>query len=88
MIKSSRQLLETLIGLYGEVENTNWADYLTTLKQYVLMYLIDNPGQKVRISRAEYRRQNDGGVHTWTTWDEIEHIMVKEGLQDNIEWVD
>ena len=67
MIKSSRQLLETLIGLYGEVENTNWADYLTTLKQYVLMYFIDNPGQKVRISRAEYRRQNDGGVHTWTT---------------------
>lgn len=88
MIKSSRQLLETLIGLYGEVENTNWADYLTTLKQYVLMYFIDNPGQKVRISRAEYRRQNDGGVHTRTTWDEIEHIMVKEGLQDNIEWVD
>lgn len=88
MIKSSRQLLETLIGLYGEVENTNWADCLTTLKQYVLMYFIDNPGQKVRISRAEYRRQNDGGIHTWTTWDEIEHIMVKEGLQDNIEWVD
>lgn len=88
MIKSSRQLLEALIGLYGEVENTNWADYLTTLKQYVLMYFIDNPWQKVRISRAEYRRQNDGGIHTWTTWDEIERIMVKEGLQDNIEWVD
>ena len=88
MIKSSRQLLETLISLYGEVENTNWADYLTTLKQYVLMYFIDNPGQKVRISRAEYRRQNDGGIHTWSTWDEIERIMIKNGLQENIEWVE
>ena len=54
----------------------------------MLMYFIDNPGQTVKIPRSRYRRQNDGGIHTWTTWDEIEHIMVREGLQDNIEWVD
>lgn len=87
-IQTSRQLLETLIKLYGQIENTNWADYRTTLKQYILMYFIDNPGQTVKISRSRDRRQNGGEVHTWTTWDDIEHIMVKSGLQKNIEWVD
>lgn len=88
MNQSSRKLLSTLIDLYGEPEKANWKDYQGTIKKYVLMFFIDNPDQKVVISRSRYRRMNDGGIHTWSTWDEIERIMVKNGLQENIEWVD
>lgn len=88
MINSSRKLLNTLIGLYGEPENTNWKDYQETIKKYVLMFFMDNPDHKIIISRSRYRRMNDGGIHTWSTWDEIERIMIKNGLQENIEWVE
>ncbi len=86
---TSRELWEKLNRLYGETEyNPDLQQMKNGYHAKVTMYFLDNPDQKVTISKSHYHRLHDGGIHTWCPWDYIESVMVEKKMTRYIKWVD
>lgn len=85
---TSKELWENLNKLYGNVDYSH--DLKSVENEYhakITMYLLDNPNEKVEISKSRYNRLRDGWPHTWSPWDTIESVMAKK-MERYIKWVE
>ena len=74
-----------MYGYYDDFEDLE--GFKNDLHAKLTMYFIDNPQNKVIISKSRYRRLHNG-IHTWSSSDFIAVVMVANKMTKNIKWID
>ncbi|MBW3350686.1 hypothetical protein [Limosilactobacillus reuteri] len=88
---TDKELLSKINILYGVTKRNNLnelEEFKNELHAKITMYFLDNPSEKVELSRSRYRRLHDGGLHSWTPWDWVADVMVGKKMTRYIKWVD
>lgn len=88
---TDKELLNKINILYGVTKRNNLnelEEFKNVLHAKITMYFLDNPSEKVKLSRSRYRRLHDGGLHSWTPWDWVADVMVEKKMTRYIKWVD
>lgn len=88
---TDKELLNKINILYGVTKRNNLnelEEFKNVLHAKITMYFLDNPSEKVELSRSQYRRLHDGLLHTWSPWDWIADVMVEKKMTRYIKWVD
>lgn len=88
---TDKELLSKINILYGVTKRNNLnelEEFKNVLHAKITMYFLDNPSEKVKLSRSRYRRLHDGGLHSWTPWDWVADVMVEKKMTRYIKWVD
>lgn len=88
---TDKELLSKINILYGVTKRNNLnelEEFKNVLHAKITMYFLDNPSEKVGLSRSRYRRLHDGGLHSWTPWDWVADVMVEKEMTRYIKWVD
>lgn len=88
---TDKELFNKINILYGVTKRNNLNDleeFKNELHAKITMYFLDNPSEKVELSRSYSRRLHDGWPHTWSPWDWIADVMVEKKMTRYIKWVD
>lgn len=88
---TDKELLNKINILYGVTKRNNLnelEEFKNVLHAKITMYFLDNPSEKLELSRSQYRRLHDGLLHTWSPWDWIADVMVEKKMTRYIKWVD
>lgn len=73
--------------MYGYYDNfADLEGFRNDLHAKLTMYFIDNPQDKVIVSKSRYRRLRHDGAPTWGNDDFISDIMVANKMTKNIKW--
>lgn len=88
MIYTGERLYLIICQMYGYYDDfEDLEGFKNNLHAKLTMYFIDNPQDKVIISKSRYRRLHNG-IHTWSSSDFIAVVMVANNMINNIKWID
>lgn len=73
-----------MYGYYDDFEDLE--GFKNDLHAKLTMYFIDNPQDKVIVSKSRYRRLHHDGAHSWSSSDFISDVMVANKMTKNIKW--
>lgn len=87
MIYTEDRLYLTICQMYGYYDDfEDLEGFKNDLHAKLTVYFIDNPQDKVIVSKSRYRRLHHDGAHTWGNDDFISDVMVANKMTKNIKW--
>lgn len=87
MIYTEDRLYLIICEMYGYYNNfADLEGFRNDLHAKLTMYFIDNPQDKVIVSKSRYRRLRHDGAPAWGNDDFISDVMVANKMTKNIEW--